>query len=160
MDAKVSTPAARSAMPSPAPKRLPPLLRHAWYGLNQGFRQRIAHLELTPDQFSILRGLSEGDPEGLTQRAISDLMASDPNTITSTLSRMENAGLITRHPPRIGPARPSRANLPQGETALRQSQKAGKIPGEPGDDSRSVRPRHGEAAKERQAGRQGTQSGN
>ena len=83
---------------SPAPKRLPVLLRRAWYGLNQAFRQRVAHLEITPDQFSILRWLSEGDPEGLTQRTLTDLMASDPNTITSTLSRMETAGLIERLP--------------------------------------------------------------
>ena len=40
------------------PKRLPVLLRRAWYGLNQAFRQRIAHLDLTPDQFCILRWLS------------------------------------------------------------------------------------------------------
>jgi len=92
-------------MPEPAaasknasPKRLPVLLRRAWYGLNQAFRQRIAHLGLTPDQFSILRWLSEGDPQGLTQRAITDLMASDPNTITSTLVRMEKSGLIAREP--------------------------------------------------------------
>lgn len=84
--------------PSPTPKRLPVLLRRAWYGLNQSFRQRIAHLEITPDQFSILRWLSEGDPRGMTQRAITDLMASDPNTITSTLTRMEKSGLITRDP--------------------------------------------------------------
>lgn len=81
-----------------APKRLPVLLRRAWYGLNQAFRQRVAHLDLTPDQFSILRWLSEGDPRGLTQRTLTDLMASDPNTITSTLSRMETAGLIARQP--------------------------------------------------------------
>ena len=81
-----------------ARKRLPVLLRRAWYGLNQAFRQRIAHLELTPDQFSILRWLSEGDPRGLTQRTLTDLMASDPNTITSTLSRMETAGLVSRQP--------------------------------------------------------------
>src|SRR5688572_3780690 len=80
------------------PKRLPPLLRRAWYGLNQAFRQRITHLGITPDQYSILRWLSEGDPQGLTQRVITDLMASDPNTITSTLSRMERAGLVSRHP--------------------------------------------------------------
>jgi len=87
------------ASPTPAaPKRLPVLLRRAWYGLNQSFRQRIAHLGVTPDQFSILRWLSEGDPAGLTQRALTDLMASDPNTITSTLSRMEKAGLISRAP--------------------------------------------------------------
>src|SRR6185369_16673785 len=77
-------------------RRLPPLLRRAWYGLNQSFRQRITHLKITPDQFSILRWLSEGDPAGLTQRELIDLMASDPNTITSTLARMERAGLISR----------------------------------------------------------------
>ena len=87
-----------SASHPPATKRLPVLLRRAWYGLNQSFRQRIAHLGVTPDQFSILRWLSEGDPQGLTQRALSDLMASDPNTITSTLTRMEKAGLIAREP--------------------------------------------------------------
>ncbi len=81
-----------------APKRLPVLLRRAWYGLNQAFRQRISHLGLTPDQFSILRWLNEGDPQGLTQRTLTDLMASDPNTITSTLARMEKGALITRTP--------------------------------------------------------------
>ncbi len=96
------------AMPEPSaekesaapgtPKRLPVLLRRAWYGLNQAFRQRVAHLRLTPDQFSILRWLSEGDPQGLTQRTLTNLMASDPNTITSTLSRMEKNGLIAREP--------------------------------------------------------------
>jgi DNA-binding MarR family transcriptional regulator len=84
--------------PADAPKRLPVLLRRAWYGLNQAFRQRISHLGLTPDQFSILRWLSEGDPQGLTQRTLTDLMASDPNTITSTLARMEKNRLITRTP--------------------------------------------------------------
>ena len=81
-----------------APKRLPILMRRAWYGLNQAFRQRISHLGITPDQFSILRWLSEGDPQGLTQRALTDLMASDPNTITSTLARMEKNGLVARAP--------------------------------------------------------------
>lgn len=92
-------PATDPAPENPAPrKRLPVLLRRAWYGLNQAFRQRIAHLGITPDQFSILRWLSEGDPRGLTQRTLTDLMASDPNTITSTLSRMETAKLISREP--------------------------------------------------------------
>jgi DNA-binding MarR family transcriptional regulator len=94
----MSVPPPQPISPIPAPKRLPVLLRRAWYGLNQAFRQRVAHLDITPDQFSILRWLSEGDPEGLTQRKLTDLMASDPNTITSTLSRMETAGLIERHP--------------------------------------------------------------
>lgn len=81
----------------PEPRRLPPLLRKAWYSLNQTFRKKIAHLEITPDQYSILRWLHEGDPRGLTQQNITDLMASDPNTITSILHRMERAGLISRH---------------------------------------------------------------
>jgi len=96
-------PDAESPTPEPSPpagalKRLPVLLRRAWYGLNQAFRQRIAHLGVTPDQFSILRWLIEGDPQGLTQRTLTDLMASDPNTITSTLMRMERNKLITRAP--------------------------------------------------------------
>jgi DNA-binding MarR family transcriptional regulator len=96
MSAK-SQPADRPLAASPT-KRLPVLLRRAWYGLNQAFRQRISHLGITPDQFSILRWLSEGEPAGLTQRTITDLMASDPNTITSTLTRMEKNGLIERQP--------------------------------------------------------------
>ena len=79
-------------------RRLPPLLRRAWYSLNQAFRRRIAHLGLTPDQYSILRWLHEGDACGLTQQTITDLMASDPNTITSILRRMEKAGFLSRHP--------------------------------------------------------------
>ncbi len=82
--------------PNPT-RRLPPLLRRAWYSLNQTFRQRIAHLGITPDQFSILRWLHEGDTRGLTQQTLTDLMASDPNTITSILQRMEKARLISRH---------------------------------------------------------------
>lgn len=78
-------------------RRLPPLLRRAWYSLNQTFRHRIAHLGITPDQYSILRWLHEGDTRGLTQQTITDLMASDPNTITSILTRMERTRLISRH---------------------------------------------------------------
>ena len=52
------TPVARTRPPDPMPidapgrRRLPILLRHAWYGLNQAFRRRIAHLDITPDQFN------------------------------------------------------------------------------------------------------------
>jgi DNA-binding MarR family transcriptional regulator len=81
----------------PSQRRLPPLLRRAWYSLNQTFRHRVAYLGITPDQYSILRWLYEGDERGLTQQTITDLMASDPNTITSILQRMEKAGHITRH---------------------------------------------------------------
>jgi DNA-binding MarR family transcriptional regulator len=70
-------------------------LRRSWYRLNQTFRRRIAQLGLTPDQFTILRWLAE-HPAGVTQRDLADLMASDANTITATLSRMEEAGMVAR----------------------------------------------------------------
>lgn len=74
------------------------LLRHAWYGLNQAFRRRIAHLDLTPDQYTALRILAEREPHGITQAELTVLMASDPNTIASLALRMEKADLIRRLP--------------------------------------------------------------
>ncbi len=81
---------------SPNRRRLPPLLRRAWYGLNQAFRRRIAHTRVTPDQFTVMRSLLEGDPKGITQRELTDAMSSDPNTVASLLERMEKAGWIER----------------------------------------------------------------
>ena len=88
------------SLPIDAPnrRRVPPLLRRAWYGLNQAFRRRIAHLEITPDQFTVMRTLLEGDPLGLTQRELTQLMSSDPNTVASLLQRMIDAGLVERKP--------------------------------------------------------------
>src|SRR5436190_21034780 len=83
---------------SPNRRRLPLLLRRAWYGLNQGFRRRITHLNLTPDQFTVLRTLLEGDEKGMTQRELSRAMSSDPNTVASLLERMEKLGYIERQP--------------------------------------------------------------
>ena len=83
---------------SPQRRRLPPLLRRAWYGLNQAFRRRIAHTGVTPDQFTALRTLIEGDPSGLTQRDLTLAMSSDPNTVASLLERMEEAGWVERKP--------------------------------------------------------------
>jgi DNA-binding MarR family transcriptional regulator len=62
--------------------------------LNQAFRRRIAHLGITPDQFTIMRTLLEN--EGITQRKLTELMSSDPNTVASLLERMEQAGLVER----------------------------------------------------------------
>lgn len=83
---------------SPSLRRLPPLLRRAWYSLNQAFRRRIAHLKITPDQFTVLRWLQEDASNHMTQRTLADLMASDPNTVTSVLNRMEAVGYIQRRP--------------------------------------------------------------
>jgi DNA-binding MarR family transcriptional regulator len=79
---------------SPERRRLPVLLRRAWYGLNLAFRRRILHLNLTPDQFTVMRTLLE--TEGITQRKLSQLMSSDPNTIAALLDRMENSSLLAR----------------------------------------------------------------
>jgi DNA-binding MarR family transcriptional regulator len=86
--------AATLPIDSPARRRLPPLLRQAWYSLNQAFRRRLAHLEVTPDQFTVMRTLLEN--EGVTQRELTQLMSSDPNTVASLLERMERAGLLQR----------------------------------------------------------------
>ncbi|MBI5773074.1 MAG: winged helix-turn-helix transcriptional regulator [Verrucomicrobia bacterium] len=83
---------------SPERRRLPPLLRRAWYGLNQAFRRRIRHTGATPDQFTALRSLLEGDPKGMSQGELTKAMSSDPNTIASLLQRMDEAGWIERKP--------------------------------------------------------------
>ena len=81
---------------APDRRRLPPLLRRAWYGLNQAFRRRIAHTGATPDQFTAMRSLLEGDAKGMTQCQLTEAMSSDPNTIASLLERMEKAGWVER----------------------------------------------------------------
>ena len=81
---------------SPDRRRLPPLLRRAWYGLNQAFRRRIAHSGATPDQFTAMRCLTEADPKGITQGELTKMMSSDPNTIASLVERMEAAGWVER----------------------------------------------------------------
>lgn len=87
-----------ASVDSPVRRRLPPILRRAWYGLNQAFRRRIAHTGVTPDQFTALRTLLESDATGLTQRELTLLMSSDPNTVASLLERMEESGWIERRP--------------------------------------------------------------
>lgn len=83
---------------APDRRRLPPLLRRAWFSLNQAFRRRLTPLQLTPDQFTVMRTLLEAEPGGLTQRELTQRMSSDPNTVASLLSRMQRAGLIRRDP--------------------------------------------------------------
>jgi len=100
MAAKKKHPVSAAALPIDAPerRRLPILLRHAWYSLNQTFRRRLAHTGLTPDQFTALRTLSEHEPAGLTQSHLTRLLASDPNTIGALMERMERCGWIARVP--------------------------------------------------------------
>ena len=83
---------------SPERKRLPLLLRRAWYNLNKTFRRRISHAGATPDQFTVLRTLHEGDAAGLTQSELTRAMSSDPNTVASLLERMEKNNWLERKP--------------------------------------------------------------
>jgi DNA-binding MarR family transcriptional regulator len=113
------------ALPIDAPerRRLPILLRHAWFSLNQTFRRRLVHLGLTPDQFTALRTLSEHEPGGLTQNDLTRLMASDPNTVAALVERMERGGWIARAPHE----KDRRANrlrlLPAGRREYRRARK-------------------------------------
>lgn len=84
------------ALSAPDRRRLPPLLRRAWYRLNQAFRRRIQPFGVTPDQYTVMRTLHESDEPGLTQRQLGEAMSSDPNTIASLLERMESSGFVER----------------------------------------------------------------
>ncbi len=99
LTAPAVTPASHSVpqpLDAPQRRRLPLLLRRAWYGLNQSFRRRIAHTGVTPDQFTALRTLLEGDSDGMTQKDLTTAMSSDPNTVASLVERMAEAGWIDR----------------------------------------------------------------
>src|SRR5277367_1917929 len=100
MAAKKKHTVSAAALPIDAPerRRLPILLRHAWFSLNQTFRRRLAHAGMTPDQFTALRTLFEHEPSGLTQSHLTQLIASDPNTIGALVERMERCGWINRAP--------------------------------------------------------------
>lgn len=104
----------RLPIDSPRRRRLPLLLRQAWYSLNQAFRRRLLPLGITPDQFTVLRTMIEAGDAGLTQRELAQAITSDPNTIASLLERMESAGFLERHrDPADGRARRIRL-LPSG----------------------------------------------
>ena len=77
---------------SPERKRLPLLLRHAWYNLNKTFRRRISHAGATPGQFTVLRTLHEGDAAGLTQSKLTRAMSSAPTPSPHCLSTWKRAG--------------------------------------------------------------------
>jgi DNA-binding MarR family transcriptional regulator len=111
----------KNSLPLDAPerRRLPLLLRRAWYGLNQAFRRKILHLRLTPDQFTVLRTLIEAEPKGLTQRELAETISSDPNTIASLLERMEANGLIERAKDRTDRRARRIQPLPQGRKAYK-----------------------------------------
>ncbi len=81
---------------APGRRRLPMLLRRAWYGLNQAFRHLTVQAGITPDQFTVLRTLHEHAPLELAQIDLAGMMSSDPNTIASLVQRMEEQRLLER----------------------------------------------------------------
>ncbi len=81
---------------NPSKRRLPILLRRSWFGMNQTFRRRIAHLGITPNHFTILRWLIEAGDEGLNHKCLCQRMASDPNTVAALVERLANEKLIRR----------------------------------------------------------------
>src|SRR5438105_1555571 len=81
MAKRSATPQSNLAIDAPQRRRLPLLLRRAWYGLNRACRRRIAHLGVTPDQFTVMRTLLER--EGITQRELAHAMSSDAYTVAS-----------------------------------------------------------------------------
>src|SRR5437879_6291141 len=85
---------ANAPIDAPERRRLPVLLRRAWYGLNQAFRRRLLPLGLTPDQFTVLRTLLENP--GISQRKLAELMSSDANTVAALVARVEKMGLVER----------------------------------------------------------------
>ena len=69
-------------------------LRRAYFGIHRKLRAKIAHLDLSVDQYVVLMLLNESD--GLTQKEIWSDLPSDANTVAAILKRMEAKGWIER----------------------------------------------------------------
>jgi DNA-binding MarR family transcriptional regulator len=69
-------------------------LRRAYLTMHRRFNARFAELGLTADQFVLLTLLAEED--GITQRELARRSASDANTITAMLNRLQRQGLVER----------------------------------------------------------------
>jgi len=71
--------------PRPERRRLPLLLRRAWYGLNQAFRRRIAHLGAGEGRLERARHL---EPDGWHDDAVGNLAADLLHGNLKTLRRL------------------------------------------------------------------------
>jgi DNA-binding MarR family transcriptional regulator len=69
-------------------------LRAAYLAMHRRANAEFAHLGLTTDQFVILTALAEAD--GVTQKELARRTASDANTMSEMLGRLEQRGLIAR----------------------------------------------------------------
>ena len=69
-------------------------LRAAYLTMHRRANAEFAHLGLTADQFVILTALAEAD--GVTQKELARRTASDANTMSEMLGRLERRGLVAR----------------------------------------------------------------
>ena len=69
-------------------------LRTAYLTMHRRANAEFARFGLTADQFVILTALAEGD--GVTQKELVRRTASDANTMSEMLGRLERRGLVTR----------------------------------------------------------------
>jgi DNA-binding MarR family transcriptional regulator len=69
-------------------------LRAAYLTLHRRTGAALARFGLTADQFVLLTVLAEGD--ALTQKDLVRRSASDPNTLSEMLARLERRGLVVR----------------------------------------------------------------
>ena len=114
---------ARAPSSPKSARRLPILLRQAWFSLNQTFRRRLASAGMTTDQYTALRTLVEHEPGGLRQSDLARLIASDPNTIAALVERMVSLGWLARvHHERDGRAYRLRV-LAEGRAQFKRARK-------------------------------------
>jgi len=69
-------------------------LRRAQLTVFQKFSARLREQKVTPTQFAVL--VLIGANPGLTQRALSEAVATDQSTLVSLLDRLETRGLVAR----------------------------------------------------------------
>src|SRR4051812_17703450 len=69
-------------------------LRAAYLTMHRRSNAEFAPFDLTADQFVLLTALAEGD--GVTQKELARRTASDANTMSEMLGRLERRGLVTR----------------------------------------------------------------
>ena len=77
-------------------KRVPVLLRGAWFGLNKAFRVKLNGLAMSPSQYTIMRCIHESPDHQVEQRKLARLIFSNKNNLASALLRLENLGYVYR----------------------------------------------------------------
>jgi DNA-binding MarR family transcriptional regulator len=92
-------------------------LRAAYLTMHRRANAEFAHLGLTADQFVILTALAEAD--GVTQKELARRTASDANTMSEMLGRLERRGLVTRRRD-ASDGRARRVSLTESGQAIRQ----------------------------------------